>query len=169
MNKKDLEKLKKALEAEKETLESELGEIGMKDPNNSNNWDASTRNTEVDMADENEVANKIEEMQDNDSVVSELEIQLKNVKDALDKMVQNVALNEALVKSHATDGVPPLKEANEVVGLPRLDHRGPIEADHLGQVRPDHPAGLVRPGHGRYSTCTHFPDTASRTYRSAPL
>lgn len=88
MNKKDLEKLKKALETEKETLESELGQIGMKDPNNSNNWDASTRNTEVDMADENEVANKIEEMQDNDSVVSELEIQLKNVKDALDKMVQ---------------------------------------------------------------------------------
>jgi RNA polymerase-binding transcription factor DksA len=86
MNKKDLEKFKKALEAERETLETELSEIGMKDPNNSNNWDASTRNTEVDMADENEVANKIEEMQDNDSVVSELEVQLKNVKDALAKI-----------------------------------------------------------------------------------
>jgi RNA polymerase-binding transcription factor DksA len=86
MNKKDLEKYKKLLLTEKETLESEMEEIGVRDPNNSNNWDASTKNMEVDMADENEVADKLEEMEDNNSVISELEVQLKNVNDALYKI-----------------------------------------------------------------------------------
>lgn len=86
MNKKDLEQLKKKLLAEKANLEEELAGIGKRSPNNPNTWEAGTGSMEVDNADDNEVADKLEELEENSGILSQLEGQLIEVVSALDKM-----------------------------------------------------------------------------------
>lgn len=86
MNKKDLEYFKKKLLAEKASLEQQLGGIGKKDAGVAGGWDATAGNIEVDAADENEVADKLEELEENTSIVSQLDDQLKEVKNALDRV-----------------------------------------------------------------------------------
>lgn len=74
---------KTKLLAEKAKLQSELGDIGSN--KNDDNWDA--KNTiDADTADDTEVADKFEELEINEGIVSTLEIQLKDVDDALDKI-----------------------------------------------------------------------------------
>ena len=86
MNKKLTEQFKKKLLVEKAGLETELASIGQRSPNNPNNWDASTGGMEVDNADENEVADKLEELEENTGIVSQLESQLNEIKSALDRI-----------------------------------------------------------------------------------
>lgn len=86
MNTKDLENFKGKLIAEKEELEGELAGIGQKNPGIAGGWEATSGGMEVDTADENEVADKLEEIEDNNGVVVQLENQLKEVKDALDRI-----------------------------------------------------------------------------------
>jgi DnaK suppressor protein len=83
MNPTDLEYFKKKLITEKKRLESELGTIGRKDTASPGGWDATAGGMEVDAADENEVADKLEEVEDNSGIVVNLETQLKEVNDAL--------------------------------------------------------------------------------------
>ena len=86
MNKKDLEYFKTKLLAEKTELEEELARVGQKNPNNPGDWDASTKDMEVDAADENEVADKLEEYEGNLNIVKQLENQLNEVNSALVKV-----------------------------------------------------------------------------------
>ncbi len=86
MNKRDLEHFNKMLLAEKDKLEGELKGIGQPSPNNRNNWEATSGGIEVDAADENEVADKLEEYEGNSGIVNQLENQLKGVTDALDRI-----------------------------------------------------------------------------------
>jgi RNA polymerase-binding transcription factor DksA len=86
MNKKDVEFFKKKLLAEKSELEEELSEIGQKDPSQPGGWEATSGNIEVDAADENEVADKLEEFESNTSLVTQLENQLTEVKAALERV-----------------------------------------------------------------------------------
>jgi DnaK suppressor protein len=86
MNAKDLEYFKNKLLAEKTELEEELASIGQKNPNNPNDWDASTKDIEVDTADENELADKLEELEGNKTILNQLENQLNEVQKALDKI-----------------------------------------------------------------------------------
>jgi hypothetical protein len=62
MNKKDLQHFKEKLEKEKVLLEEELGSISRINPDNPSDWEATTSDIEVDAADENEVADKMEEL-----------------------------------------------------------------------------------------------------------
>jgi len=87
MNKKDIEHFKKQLLVEKTQLETELGRVGQKDPSNPNGWDATTTDITVDAADENEVADKLEEYEGNTGIIKQLDNQLIEINAALERIV----------------------------------------------------------------------------------
>lgn len=84
--KDELERFKTRLLAEKAELEEELSGIGKRNPSNPNEWDPTSGSLEVDSADENEVADKLEELEDNSSIATKLESQLKEVEAALERI-----------------------------------------------------------------------------------
>jgi len=86
MNTRDTEQFRKKLLAEQAQLEEELGGIGQKSPESAGGWEATSGGMEVDNADENEVADKLEELEENAGVVSKLDRQLMEVKAALDRI-----------------------------------------------------------------------------------
>lgn len=86
MNKRDIELLNKRLIAEKATLEEELASIGQRSSGSANGWEATTGGMEIDAADENEVADKLEEYEENASIVTQLENQLNEVKAAIERI-----------------------------------------------------------------------------------
>ena len=86
MTKKETEFYKAKLLSQKAELETELASIGQKDPNAKGVWDASTSNMEVDSADENEVADKLEEFESNNSILTQLDNELIQVNAALDRI-----------------------------------------------------------------------------------
>jgi RNA polymerase-binding transcription factor DksA len=86
MNKRDNEKFKKRLLDEQVELEEELGGIGQKSPQSPGGWEATTGDIKVDSADENEVADKLEELEENAGVVNKLDNQLNEVKAALERI-----------------------------------------------------------------------------------
>jgi DnaK suppressor protein len=86
MNKRDTEKFKKMLLAESAELEEDLNGIGTKDRNAPGGWDITSGDIKVDTADDNEVADKFEELEENTSIANKLEVQLADVKRALEKI-----------------------------------------------------------------------------------
>lgn len=86
MNKTEIEQIKKRLLAEKAQLETELDGVGQKETGNSGNWKVTTSDIEVDSADENEVADKLEEYEGNSGILQQLEEQLADVNSALDRI-----------------------------------------------------------------------------------
>ncbi len=86
MNTKDTQYFKGKLEKEKKLLEEELATVGHKNPNNPMGWEATSGNMQVDTADENEVADKMEELEDNENILQQLEKQLEDVDLALEKI-----------------------------------------------------------------------------------
>ncbi|MFA6458854.1 MAG: TraR/DksA C4-type zinc finger protein [Candidatus Paceibacterota bacterium] len=86
MTTQEIKKFKEMLLAEKQSLEQQLTGIGKKDSSSAGGWDATTANIEVDVADENELADKMEELEENSEVASQLESQLSEVKEALTKI-----------------------------------------------------------------------------------
>jgi DnaK suppressor protein len=81
----DINYFKEKLEEEFILVEKELNEIGRKNPDNKADWEAEP-STDVDSADPNETADKIEEYEENTAVLKELEIRYNDVKDALAKI-----------------------------------------------------------------------------------
>ena len=86
MNKKDIQYFKDKLLKEKTLLEEELATVGKVNPDNPDDWDATSNKIEVDSADENEVADKIEELEENKAILQQLEPQLNEVKSALQRI-----------------------------------------------------------------------------------
>jgi DnaK suppressor protein len=86
MNKKDLEYFGKKLEKEKALLEEELKTVGRVNPDNPNEWQTGPVDMVIDTADENEVADKFEEYEENNVVLQQLETQLKEVNHAIEKI-----------------------------------------------------------------------------------
>lgn len=88
MNKKDLEYFKKKLMSEKESIEAELANIGQQNPGSASGWEATSGGMEVDSADENEVADKMEEIEDNAGIMRKLEDQLGDINQALERVAK---------------------------------------------------------------------------------
>ncbi len=86
MNTKDIKRFQDKLEAEKKQLEGELGGIAQSNPQNRGGWEPTPGNIEVDSADENEVADKLEELEKDTGIANQLENQLIEVKAALDRI-----------------------------------------------------------------------------------
>ncbi|MDE2037611.1 MAG: TraR/DksA C4-type zinc finger protein [Patescibacteria group bacterium] len=86
MNTKNLTLFKEKLSAEKVELETQLAGISERNPSNPNEWDATSGGMDIDAADENEVADKMEELEENSGIAQKLEAQLNEVKAALERI-----------------------------------------------------------------------------------
>lgn len=74
---------KQKLEAEKKLLEKELSTVGRVNPENPADWEAKGSNFDTLNADENEVADTIEEYEANTAILKQLETRYNEVKSAL--------------------------------------------------------------------------------------
>ncbi len=86
MNKKDLEHYEKRLQKEKITLEAELKSLGHKNATVAGGWEAEPSKLDVDNADENELADKIEDFEENTAILEQLETQLQEVAAGLERI-----------------------------------------------------------------------------------
>jgi DnaK suppressor protein len=86
VNKKDLEYFKNKLLAEKAAIEEELSDIGSRNPRSASGWEATSGKMEVDSADENETADRMEELEENIGIAGQLEKQLGEVNNAIAKI-----------------------------------------------------------------------------------
>ena len=86
MNTKEIQQFKTRLENEKKILEAELTTVGHKNSTNPLGWEASAEKMEVDTADENEVADKMEELEENELILQQLEKQLGDVNEAVERI-----------------------------------------------------------------------------------
>lgn len=90
MNKKTVETFKNKLLAEKTALETELESISKRNPAHVGGWEATSGGIKVDSADENEVADKFEELEENTGIVNQLDKQLTEVVSALERIEKGV-------------------------------------------------------------------------------
>lgn len=86
----DIPHFKEKLEKEKAELEAELQKIARRDPANPSNWEPAPADRDASQADENTVADSIEEYEENTAITNSLESRLKDVRSGLDKIKHNV-------------------------------------------------------------------------------
>jgi RNA polymerase-binding transcription factor DksA len=79
---------KKKLEDEKARLESELGTISQKNPQNPADWEPGTPNAGESRADPLDVAERTTEFDTNASIVADLETRYNDVRAALERIEQ---------------------------------------------------------------------------------
>src|SRR5262245_15214334 len=84
------EHFKELLEEEKKNLEAELASVGRRNPEIKGDWEAIGKNPDdeqnVDKAEEGEVAENMQEFDDNRSILETLETKLSDVNEALQKI-----------------------------------------------------------------------------------
>ncbi len=83
---KDIQKYKEMLEKELETLKNELSGIGIQNPENPSDWIPKMPEENILPADENEVADTIDDIEINNALVNDLEVKYNNVVKALKKI-----------------------------------------------------------------------------------
>lgn len=79
----DTNKFKKLIEDELKVVEAELQTIARKNPANKNDWQAVPTMLEENSADENEVADEIEEFGTNSAIAEQLETRYNELRGAL--------------------------------------------------------------------------------------
>lgn len=78
---------KQKLLDEKTRLESELSDVGVKNPEKKNDWNPVVDEAiDVSTADKNELADKFEDLEENAAIVSQLEAQYREVSAALSRI-----------------------------------------------------------------------------------
>ncbi len=84
----DTGRFKQKLEAELKTVEEELRSVGVQNPHNPADWEATENKMDVmsAVADPNEAADKQEEYVENRAIVDQLEIRFNGIKRALQKI-----------------------------------------------------------------------------------
>lgn len=83
----DYEHFKKKLEAEKKLLEKELEKVGRINPDNPLDWEPTPpADRDTSQADDNTMADTIEDYEDNAAIVSTLEARYNDVRSSLDKI-----------------------------------------------------------------------------------
>ena len=86
MDKNKTEKYKMKLLEEKTLLENELKTVGKKNPSNPADWEATIPEENIDNADRNNVADEINDYENNNAISSQLEIKLSEINNALEKV-----------------------------------------------------------------------------------
>ncbi len=86
MHKKDIQHFKDKLLKEKTILEEELKTVGQSNPEHPEDWSATPGEIDTDSADDNEVADKFEELEENKVILNKLEPQFNDVKSALERI-----------------------------------------------------------------------------------
>jgi RNA polymerase-binding transcription factor DksA len=88
MNTEKISEFKNRLEKELVQVENELGTVGVRNPENPNDWEA--KETSLDVmsapADPNEAADKMEEYTSNRAINDTLEVRYNNIKRAIEKI-----------------------------------------------------------------------------------
>ena len=82
----DTEHFKNILLKEVSLLEKELGALGRKNPSNTSDWEATEKPADEVSAEDGDVAGEIEQYENNSAELAQLETQLKQVKNALEKI-----------------------------------------------------------------------------------
>ena len=82
----DIDYFKDKLEEELILVEKELNDVGRRNPDNKEDWEAEPTEMNHESADSNETADNIEEFEGNTAVLKELEMRYNDVKDALAKI-----------------------------------------------------------------------------------
>lgn len=82
----DYKHFKEKLKAEEKLLEEELEKVGRRNPDNLSDWEATPADKDASQADENVVADSVEEYEDNLAIVDTLETRYQDIKSALDKI-----------------------------------------------------------------------------------
>ena len=82
----DYKHFKDKLEGEKKLLEEELKKIGRRNPDNPSDWEALPAERDSSQADDNTVADSIEDYEENVAIVNTLEARYQDTKLALDKI-----------------------------------------------------------------------------------
>lgn len=82
----DIKYFEGKLKEELSLVEKGLNNIGRRNPDNKADWEAKPANFSIDKADENEMADGMEEYEENTAVLKELEIRYNDIKDALIKI-----------------------------------------------------------------------------------
>ena len=83
---KRIEKFRKLLEEEIKLLEEELKTVGRVNPDNPSDWEPIPKDMDIDSADENELADKIENFEGNSGILKNLETSYNEARSALKKM-----------------------------------------------------------------------------------
>ncbi|TSC70564.1 MAG: DNA binding protein, DksA/TraR [Parcubacteria group bacterium Gr01-1014_46] len=82
----DTNYFKSLLAKEASDLESQLANLGRKNPDRAGDWETIRKANGLDKADDLEVADGIEEFENNNAVLGQLELKLVDVKEALAKI-----------------------------------------------------------------------------------
>ncbi len=86
MDKSKIKKYKDSLLEEKSLLEKDLETVGKKNPDNPADWEATTPEENIDNADRNNVADEINDYENNMAILKQLESRLCEVNKALEKI-----------------------------------------------------------------------------------
>jgi DnaK suppressor protein len=86
---KNISHYKQALEKELALLTDELNTVGKENPEHKGEWEPTSGKMEVDRADENEVADKIDAFEENTGIMNSLETRYNEVRAALDRIANN--------------------------------------------------------------------------------
>lgn len=84
----DTKYFKEKLEKELESLEKELSKVARRNPDSPTDWEAIPTERDSSQADENIVADSIDDYEDNNAIVNQLEPKYRDVLDALDKITK---------------------------------------------------------------------------------
>jgi RNA polymerase-binding transcription factor DksA len=82
----DIKKYKSKLEEEKKLVEKEMDEVGRQNPSEPGDWEPVETDMGSDPADENNVADEMESFGENSAVLDKLEIEYKDINEALEKI-----------------------------------------------------------------------------------
>lgn len=83
---KNTNKYKKLLEAEKSKLLKELATVGKRNPASPDGWEVIETDLDSDSADDNETADEMEELGENEAILGKLAPQLRLVEQALQEI-----------------------------------------------------------------------------------
>ena len=110
-------KYKEKLEKELSILEEELNSVGMRNPSSPEDWIAKQPEENISPADENEVADTIEDYEGNAAILKDLEIRYNNVKLALNKIKEGTygicEANNHPISEERLDAIPSARTCKE--------------------------------------------------------
>ena len=89
LTKEELAQLREKLEQERALVSEELSRIGRKNPTNPADWEPKPETMDIQEADRNEAADRIEAYEENTAVLKQLETQFNLIEEALVRMDNN--------------------------------------------------------------------------------
>ncbi len=78
--------MRERLEKERATVEAELATVGRKNPRKPNDWEATPGEIDTTATESDEIADKIEDFEENTAILRELEIRLGDINAAIEKI-----------------------------------------------------------------------------------